>query len=72
MDRKAREKQMEFLQSVLGMLGPKDRFQLMACDVEVRAYKDVAVAVQEDEVAAALRFLEERPSLGWTDLEYQI
>ncbi|MCB9870357.1 MAG: hypothetical protein H6837_10900 [Planctomycetes bacterium] len=69
MDSAARQRQAEFLRALLGMLGPKDRFQLCTADVEVAKHTAAPVAVTEESIGGALSFLAERASLGWTDLD---
>ncbi|MEM8886344.1 MAG: VIT domain-containing protein, partial [Planctomycetota bacterium] len=58
----ARATQLDFLQSLLALLGEKDRVRLLTCDVEPQWY-DKPV---DDE---ALDWLDARRSLGWTDLD---
>ncbi|MFQ5506665.1 MAG: hypothetical protein ACE5F1_17995, partial [Planctomycetota bacterium] len=69
MDGDARAAQSDFVQGLLSLLGPRDRFRLLTCDIRVRQLDESAIPVTPDSIAGALRFLEERVSLGWTDLE---
>ncbi|HET6202452.1 MAG TPA: VIT domain-containing protein [Planctomycetota bacterium] len=69
MDPAARKTQSAFVSSLLSLLGEKDRFSLMTCDVETRAFRDEPSPCTEERVEAALAFLEGRASLGWTDLD---
>ncbi|MHC5010060.1 MAG: VIT domain-containing protein, partial [Planctomycetota bacterium] len=69
MDAAARRHQATFLEALLSLLGPEDRFRLLASDVEVAQAGDGSQAATEENVAGALAFLEERPSLGWSDLD---
>lgn len=69
MDSEKRKLQAEFVATVLSSLGAEDRFQLVACDVgTVWAFGEPVVA-NEANIAAARLFLEERLSLGWTNLD---
>ncbi|MHC4974482.1 MAG: VIT domain-containing protein [Planctomycetota bacterium] len=70
MDPAARAVQESFLFSLLAQLGPKDRFRLMACDVDVAWFADgESLAVSEGSTGGAQDFLAARHSLGWTDLD---
>lgn len=69
MDGAARTAQADFTAALLACLGPKDRFRLAAADVDVRWWKNDAVTATEAQAQAALAFLQQRPSLGWTDLD---
>ncbi|MCC7139499.1 MAG: tetratricopeptide repeat protein [Planctomycetes bacterium] len=69
MDPAARATQAAFLAALLGQCGAKDRFRLLACDVEPRPLVAEPTVVTEASVAAALAALDARVSLGWTDLE---
>ena len=66
---RARREQADFIQALLGMLGPKDRFRLVCADVEARWFDEESRPPTEENLEAALAFLEARPSLGWTDFE---
>ncbi len=69
MDSEKRKQQAEFVGSVLVSLGPDDRFLLGAADVgTVWAFTEPVVA-NADNVAKAKTFLDERVSLGWTNLD---
>lgn len=69
MDSEKRKQQTDFVTTVLASLGPEDRFQLAACDVgTVWGFREPTVA-NEANIAAARLFLEERLSLGWTNLD---
>lgn len=69
MDSEKRQHQAEFVTTVLSSLGPDDRFQLAACDVgTVWGFGESTVA-NEAHIAAARQFLDERLSLGWTNLD---
>jgi len=69
MHRAAREAQAAFVGSLLSLLGPNDRFRLLATDVDVHPFRDGPSQATDAEAAAALDFLSKRPSLGWTDLD---
>ena len=65
----ARREQLAFLEALLGSLGPNDRFNLLTCDVVTRwAFSSSMPATLENQ-EQALRFVEEREPLGWTDLD---
>ncbi len=69
MDATNRKAQSDFVASLLTSLGPKDRFNLATADVDAEwIFKKQRVAT-EDRVAKARTFLDERVSLGWTDLD---
>ena len=72
MDQAARSAQQSFLTALLGCLGQKDRFRLMTCDVTARWLREEEMAADEKGVQAAMQFVEQRPSLGWTDLELAV
>ncbi len=67
MDEAARANQATFIAAMLDLLGPKDRFRLLAAD----ATADWLTAEPQPPqgAAAALARLADRPSLGWTDLD---
>ncbi len=69
MDSEKRKHQAEFVATVLSSLGPDDRFQLAACDVGTVWAFGEPVAANEANIAAARLFLDERLSLGWTNLD---
>lgn len=69
MDSEKRKHQVEFVTTVLSSLGDDDRFQLAASDVgTVWAFGEPTVA-NDTHIAAARQFLEDRLSLGWTNLD---
>ncbi|MGD0897041.1 MAG: VIT domain-containing protein [Thermoguttaceae bacterium] len=65
----ARGKQAELIAALLGSLTPKDTFNLACCDVETDWTFEKSVPATAENVAAARRFLANRISLGWTDLD---
>ena len=68
MDAGLRKTQDAFLAALLGSLGPRDSFNLAACDVHCDwAFPDDRPA-GEKSVARARSFLARRRSLGWTNL----
>ena len=69
MDSQKRKQQGQFVTSVLATLGPRDRFNLAACDVNCDWLHDTPVEPTEDAIAGAIGWLDERISLGWTDLD---
>ncbi|MCA9062247.1 MAG: hypothetical protein KDA96_04290, partial [Planctomycetaceae bacterium] len=69
MDSGMRQTQVEFVSTLLSSLGGRDQFVLAATDVGTQwAFEDY-VAPSEDNVNAVRSFLEDRVSLGWTDLD---
>jgi predicted Zn-dependent protease len=69
MDEAARAAQTDFVAGLLELLGPKDRFRLLAADVGVHWLREEPLAGGEEATRAALAFLAQRSSLGWTDLD---
>lgn len=69
MDGEKRSLQTEFVAAVLAALGPNDRFQLAACDVRTEWATPEPTQATTETIAAALEFLDDRLSLGWTDLD---
>ncbi len=69
MDSEKRKQQAEFVSTVLASLGEQDRFLLAAADVgTVWAFAEPMTANAEN-IAKAQAFLDERLSLGWTNLD---
>jgi tetratricopeptide (TPR) repeat protein/predicted Zn-dependent protease len=69
MDSEKRKQQADFVSTVLSSLSANDRFSLVACDVNpVWAAAEPMVATA-DNIAKAEKFLADRISLGWTDLD---
>ncbi len=64
----ARETQISFVEALLQSLAEGDTFQLATCDVETRFAFPQPVQNGDESRAAALRFLEQRDALGWSDL----
>src|SRR5262249_6662150 len=64
----ARETQLQFVEALLASLSANDTIQLATCDVETRLAFVQPMPNDEANRAAALRFLEERDALGWSDL----
>lgn len=69
MDSEKRQQQREFIETVLASLGDEDRFLLAAADVGSAWAFDEPAKASEENVAKAHEFLEQRLSLGWTNLE---
>ncbi len=72
MDSEKRKQQAEFVGSLLDALGPDDRFNLAACDVDCTwVYKEPIKAGQDGQpaIAHAQNWLKDRISLGWTNLD---
>ncbi len=65
----AREAQSHFVRDLLEQLGEGDRFRLLAGDVTAVPYRPEAVPATRENVDAALQFLAQRASLGWSDLD---
>ncbi len=63
-----RREQRAFLESMLALLGPRDRFRLMACDATIRWPVAEPLAAGDENAAAALAALDRRFSLGWSDV----
>jgi tetratricopeptide (TPR) repeat protein len=72
MDSDSRKKQSELVASILASLGPKDKFNLAVCDVDCHWLFDDSVEASIDNgksITNARRWLSDRTSLGWTDLD---
>jgi hypothetical protein len=69
MDREKRKQQAEFVATVLASLGDKDRFWLAASDVETVWSSPEAQRATRDNIRKARKFLDDRNSLGWTNLD---
>lgn len=69
MDQQSREKQASFVMSMLRSLGPDDRFNLAVSDVETQWLFDESTQATDQTIAQVRKHLDERISLGWTDLD---
>ncbi|HEV3146323.1 MAG TPA: hypothetical protein VGZ47_20720, partial [Gemmataceae bacterium] len=69
MDKAQRLRQDTFLAALLGSLSPADTFNLAACDVNCDWIFEHAMPASFENIQAARRMLEQRVSLGWTDLD---
>ncbi len=69
MDSEKRRQQSEFVAIVLSSLGPDDRFMLACADVGTVWASDEPMVPSADNIAKANSFLDERQSLGWTNLD---
>ncbi len=69
MDKAQRATQTAVLNSLLGALTPKDTINVAACDVNCDWVFEKPVSATPANIAALQKFLEERKSLGWTDLD---
>ncbi len=69
MDAEKRRQQAEFVGTVLTSLGTDDRFQLACADVGTAWFANEPQTSTDDNIAKARTFLDERLSLGWTDLD---
>lgn len=69
MDGEKRKQQSEFVGTVLTSLGDDDRFQLVCADVGTAWHSATPLSPSADNIAKARAFLDERLSLGWTNLD---
>ncbi len=69
MDSEKRRQQTDFVNTVLSSLGPDDRYRIAACDVGTVWVSETSLSPSTENVAAAIKFLNERVSLGWTNLD---
>ena len=69
MDSIKREQQQQFLAAVLSSLGEDDRFNVAFCDVNTSWLHARPTAPTDDAVSEARRWIDERVSLGWTNLD---
>ena len=69
MDTEKRRQQAEFVGTLLSTLGASDQFQLACADVGTTWFAAKPVEATPENIAQARTFLEERHSLGWTDLD---
>jgi tetratricopeptide (TPR) repeat protein len=69
MDAASRNLQAEFVAAILGSLGPKDKFNLAACDVDCPWVFARPMAAEAGNIERARQFLAARVSLGWSDLD---
>ncbi|WP_162275850.1 VIT domain-containing protein [Roseimaritima ulvae] len=72
MDQSMRSRQQQFVAAMLASLGPQDQFDIAYCDVECRWLNDELVPADEDNARRAYEWLNDRISLGWTDLERMV
>ncbi|MCB9919801.1 MAG: hypothetical protein H6832_15470 [Planctomycetes bacterium] len=68
-DLASRTAQHRFVESLLQLLGPQDRFRLLTADSEVHAFAEDIRTPSQDNISEAIAWLESRVSLGWTDLD---
>lgn len=69
MDSEKRRQQAEFVSAVLMSLGSDDHFQLACADVGTTWLSAEPLSVNVENAAKARAFLDERVSLGWTNLD---
>ncbi|MEI8381847.1 MAG: VIT domain-containing protein [Planctomycetota bacterium] len=69
MDAEKRRQQAEFVGTVLASLGTEDQFQLACADVNAVWASPEPMKPTHENIAATRKFLEERISLGWTNLD---
>lgn len=69
MDEQSRQKQSQFLRSILACLTKGDRFNLATCDATCDWVFADSQDATDDKAAKAVQFLDQRASLGWTDLD---
>lgn len=67
MDLRARTGQRDLVAALLATLGAEDRFRLLAADREAVWFREGKAS--PDAAEEALAFLDERASLGWSDLD---
>ena len=72
MNSRNRKLQEQFVSSVLGSLGDRDRFNIAVCDVDCHWQHDKLMPAEERPINAAVEWLESRRSLGWTDLDHMV
>ncbi|MCA8969457.1 MAG: hypothetical protein KDC95_06725 [Planctomycetes bacterium] len=65
----SRTAQHKFVESLLQLLGPQDRFRLLTADSDVHAFAEDMRSPSQDGISDAITWLESRVSLGWTDLD---
>ncbi|MBI2478794.1 MAG: VWA domain-containing protein, partial [Planctomycetia bacterium] len=68
MDDESRRRQSEFIASLLATLSPDDRFNVAVCDVACDWIFENQAVANDENVAQVHTLLDQRPSLGWTDL----
>ncbi len=69
MDSEKRRQQTDFVNTVLASLGPDDRYRIAACDVGTVWASETALPPTAENVAESINSLNERVSLGWTNLD---
>jgi hypothetical protein len=69
MDRTMRKTQAEFVAALLSSLGPNDRFNIGVCDVNASWLFSEAMHPTEEALNQVRDQLEQRVSLGWTNLD---
>ena len=68
-DNDARQRQAQLIAALLGALTGRDTFNLATCDVETRWAFEKPVKPSGNTIDTARDFLDNRTSLGWTDLD---
>lgn len=69
MDSEKRKQQEEFVAALMTALGPKDKFNLAVCDVDCQWMHKETTTLDPAGIDKARKWLEDRISLGWTDLD---
>ncbi|MBS0206986.1 MAG: hypothetical protein JSS49_29270 [Planctomycetes bacterium] len=69
MDKEKRKQQSACVAALLASLGPADRFNVATVDVRPEWLFDQSVAPSEQSLAKVSQTLDNRVSLGWTDLD---
>ena len=69
MDSVKRTDQKQFVTALLSGLGDSDRFDIAYCDVDCGWLNNELVPASEGNVDRAIDWLDQRISLGWTDLD---
>lgn len=72
MDQQMRQRQQQFVAAMLASLSPQDRFDIAYCDVDCKWFNDELVPGGEDNARRAFEWLDDRISLGWTDLDRMV
>lgn len=70
MDRQQRQNQQAFISALVSSLTPKDSFNLACCDVTCDWVFEKPAPADGKNLIAARQMLDDRISLGWSDLEH--
>ncbi len=72
MNQQMRNRQQQLVAALLASLSPEDRFDIAYCDVDCKWFNDELVPGSEDNARRAFEWLDDRVSLGWTDLDRMV